>query len=175
MAARGFNEWWGGSRLPRVTPGSRATRTSTRTNTRAHTRMHGHTQEHTCTRTSTRAHTCTRTRMHTLTHSYTLTHTHSRTHTHPHMHTLTHTHTHSLASGLAPNPPGGHRAPLPSRDRASPRRRSRPPPLSPLPTPSTAAGGAGGHPPVASGTGVHGGSPGEHIAFNIFSLCIGNV
>lgn len=167
MAARGFNEWWGGSRLPRVTPGSRATRTSTRTNTRAHTRMHGHTQEHTCTRTSTRAHTCTRTRMHTHAHTHSPIHTLTCT--------LTHTHTHSLASGLAPNPPGGHRASLPSRDRASPRRRSRPPPLSPLPTPSTAAGGAGGHPPVASGTGVHGGSPGEHIAFNIFSLCIGNV
>lgn len=148
-------------------PGSRATRTSTRTNTRAHTRMHGHTQEHTCTRTSTRAHTCTRTRMHTHAHTHAPIHTLTCT--------LTHTHTHSLASGLAPTPPGGHRAPLPSRDRASPRRRSRPPPLSPLPTPSTAAGGAGGHPPVASGTGVHGGSPGEHIAFNIFSLCIGNV
>lgn len=30
------------------------------------------------------------------------------------------------------------------------------------------------HPPVASGTGVRGGGPGEHIAFQMFSLCSGN-
>lgn len=116
-------------------PGSRATRA--RTHAQAHARTHARTLACTGTHKNTQAHVHTHkhARTYMQAHTHADTHSHTRTHTHAPIHTLTrslsHTHTHSLASGLAPTPPGGHRAPRPCRDRASPRRSRPPPPFAP--------------------------------------------